>query len=867
MPTTSGFFLTAVSGYLRPSAQIVQWNIAAPNPSGLRHVESGAIKRTANLDNRGGFTAQMESGVAIDYGNIFIQDGSGFETDTVALTLNFGQVNENELSRFDRMWNNGSGTAATNLVGFNFRFWVGELNAFDNAVNSGTSTVSVRPSFYFRESAEWRRNYALTLTEASGGVPGNPQVPVSGVFVLPSSMPDFPNIYSRERDISISGAFVDREFTNFIYTRAFFPQLPSGQNYRLGTYGGLGEKTFRLKFSYDYTAFDANIRNPWDLQDTAVFVPNELPDSNLLAGLSGHWQLNEDAPDTTRISRASGFPGQDMTIISNLETGASAVDRIEGIVSSGTASGWAMLLNPSRDQYVYTDTQAPNTLIFDGARGDGIVSFTFTGWIAPNDPSGLDPNIGVGVGGRIPRVETGVLSSWNNGGADNSQQYRCYYRPDINRFQWQMVGTRFYLTKMFYHDLNVDNADNGFNGGLQPNKWYFLCFGYDKDAGTHGGGELFFRVNDGPIDRFPMSSDTGGTQPYDTTPGAPFCIGGSQLRTDGSAGNLMGGAGAYDSFTLYRGVALNNDQMLQIYNKGLGLEYPFPEKKNIDFSLPAEQALPILTNNPTPKPLRVGMINAFSFNDASGVTTAASDLRYFDLDFKNPLGIDLDPVASGFHQASGLVGTSRIATSGALSLRSHTSFPHPDGQPAESGWWSAGTGSAMRMEGYHDYTIAVWWRPIRNATSAIIGKWEDTANRKHWRLRQTGFNFGFTIANNVTTNSELTAGTSLNPNFTLNRWYFIVVQRSQVNQTLTMRVFDSVTKEVYVGQQSSVTLQPQVTDIPNEFAVGAYNTDDSSNIVYANGDIDWYGLWRRELTTAEIEDLFNDGQGREFSSF
>ena len=273
----SGFFPTQVVGHLRPSAQIVQWNIASPNPSGLRHVESGAIKRTANVNNRGGFTAQKESGVAIDFGNKFVEDGDSFESDTACLTLNFGQVNENVLSHFDQMYNNGSGEAAKSLTGFNFRFWVGQLSAFDVLAVSGGSPISgTKPSMFFRESAEWRQGYVLTRTEpsgltSSGTFPsGAPQVPVSGVFVLPSSMPVLPNVSSRANDISISGSFLDREFTNFIYTRAFFPNLPSGQTYKLGTYGGLGENTFRLKFSYDYTAFGSNITNPEDLADTPV---------------------------------------------------------------------------------------------------------------------------------------------------------------------------------------------------------------------------------------------------------------------------------------------------------------------------------------------------------------------------------------------------------------------------------------------------------------------------------------------------------------------------------------------------------------------------------------------------------------------
>lgn len=260
----SGFFSTEVIGHLRPVAQIVQWNIAAPNPSGGRHIESGSYKKTAHVANRGGFTAQMESGAAIDFGNLQIPgDGSGFNTDTVALTLNMGEANKNVNSRFDQMFNDGSGTASTALTLFNFRMWVGNLDAFNVVAFSGANrdAIKINPIFHFQQSAEWRQSYDLLINQG-----------VSGVEIMPSSMLDSPNITSRENDISISGAYKDREFTNFIYIKGEFPTLPVGTFYKLGTYGGLGLDTFTLKFSYDYTALDANIIDPTDLKDFPVAV-------------------------------------------------------------------------------------------------------------------------------------------------------------------------------------------------------------------------------------------------------------------------------------------------------------------------------------------------------------------------------------------------------------------------------------------------------------------------------------------------------------------------------------------------------------------------------------------------------------------
>ena len=260
----SGFFSTEVIGHLRPTAQIIQWNIAAPDPSGGRHIESGAYKKTAHVANRGGFTAQMESGAAIDFGDLRIPgDGSGFESQTIVLTFNMGELNKNINSKFDQLFNNGSGTGTENLTAFNFRMWMGNLDAFDALAYSGVNKdeIKINPIFHFQQSAQWRQSYNLPINQA-----------VLGVEIMPSSMPDCPNISSREDDISVSGAYKDREFTNFIYIKGEFPELPMGIFYKLGTYGGLGLDTFTLKFSYDYTAFDANIINPTDLKDFPVAI-------------------------------------------------------------------------------------------------------------------------------------------------------------------------------------------------------------------------------------------------------------------------------------------------------------------------------------------------------------------------------------------------------------------------------------------------------------------------------------------------------------------------------------------------------------------------------------------------------------------
>lgn len=240
----SGFFENSVVGALRAAGQILQWNIDQVSPSGWRHHESGQYKPGAKTGLVGGFTAQKESGIAIDFGQINIAE-SGFYTDTVALTFNLGEVNSNSDSFFNQMVANSS--VATNFKAFNMRIWVGSLSAFSG---------QPQPTFYFRNSADWRRGYHLFPSD-------------SGVSVLPSSMPTSQNVLSKgDNDVFVSGNFLEKQFSHFIYIRALFPSgtIGQGKDYALGTYGGLGQGDFTLKFSYDYTNIDSLVKNPGDLE-------------------------------------------------------------------------------------------------------------------------------------------------------------------------------------------------------------------------------------------------------------------------------------------------------------------------------------------------------------------------------------------------------------------------------------------------------------------------------------------------------------------------------------------------------------------------------------------------------------------------
>lgn len=229
----SGFFADLVVGALRPPAQIIQWDRNALSPIGFRQWESGNYKTNAKIGLVGGFDAQFESGRALDFGEVLAID-AGFLTDTVVITFNLGEVNSNPASFFDHMA--AVSSVGLNFKAFNMKLWVGALNAF-----TGVSGVPA-PTFHFFKSSGWQQGLQIT--------PGNP-----GVEVLPSSLPASGNIFNELTDVFISGAYLDPEHSDFVYLRG---QFPSG-SYPLGTYGGLSQRDFTFRFTYDWTDIGARV--------------------------------------------------------------------------------------------------------------------------------------------------------------------------------------------------------------------------------------------------------------------------------------------------------------------------------------------------------------------------------------------------------------------------------------------------------------------------------------------------------------------------------------------------------------------------------------------------------------------------------
>lgn len=798
--STSGFFPTTVVGMLRAAGQVEQWDRNAIDPTGFRHHESGEYRPDAKklVALCGGFTAQMESGVAINMGQIVLPPPtSGFKTDTVVLTFNLGEVNSHPDSFFDQMV--AASSVGPNFKAFNMRFWEGSLSAF-----SGLP----RPTFYFRNSATWRRGYTLDPLTSSGTLH-------SGVFILPSSMPDC-DMLIKAKDpevVFVSGNFKEPEICHFLYVRGIFP---SG-NYPLGTYGGLGLKTFTFKFSYDWTSIDAHVIDPEDLCDHLLFTPHPTPSSFLGVGVSGHYRLNEGSP---RLSVVSGFPGVNMTMVEFAGSpGALSTNSVgfgSGIIASGiNPSGRAAHFTGT--SHLQTQTTDCATLDFSHDSPDGPVSFCIAGWMNFDRTD----------------VDHGILGRYHDAGITQRHQLRFRLSLSSKRFVWEALSRNSFECPLRY------NIFNKLMGDPRANRWYFFVVGYDVDTN-----QMFMRINDLPIDSRQLTDRDAGIR--NPGGGTPFALGAGNTKS--ISGTPLRMVGLLDSITFWRNRIPTNQELIDLYNKGRGLEFPFPPLRPFDFTQPPPPEV-------DPNPYLKGALTAhFSLNRPSGSTIWPNDAAGSGFDvvksFNGPAGT--------VGATSGIIGDMRVVGASGAAFFSRS-------QPFGSGFLRSTNNAATKMEPEHPFTIAVWVR-LHNLTSnhGICGIWRDvSANNRHWLIRfiQSSQKFGFQMANGAAAGAPSELLSSSDITLQANRWYLIVIR---YDPNLSADQLEMIIDNEHTSQLTT-TFVYNTTTPPEVFTIGAYNTA-SATPTYSDIDVDAVTTWRRKITDKEMKVYYNNGDGLEWSN-
>ncbi len=200
----------------RPPTVVYSWDTSKLDPSGYRHVESGAYRPAAKSDLIGGFNKQAESGVALNLATLTdLNPSSTVVGDTKALTVSLGAPSG---QNFD---NATAGDIVDGLRVYNIKMWMNDT--------SDVSASGINPTVYYRTDSAWTKDIALT--SASSGVQAFPISEASGISLG-----------------SVESTLEDSEITSYVY---LFVELPSGA-YNQGVVGGLGGG-YEIRVSYDFT--------------------------------------------------------------------------------------------------------------------------------------------------------------------------------------------------------------------------------------------------------------------------------------------------------------------------------------------------------------------------------------------------------------------------------------------------------------------------------------------------------------------------------------------------------------------------------------------------------------------------------------
>jgi len=199
-----------------PPVTVYSWDTSKPDPSGLRHIESGPYLPAANLGAVGGFNKAAASGTPLTMLNqIDLSPSATVVGETKALTVGLGQPSG---INFD---NASAGDIVDGLRIYNVKMWMNDT--------SDISASGISPLTYYRKDSIWTEGIALT--SASSGVAQVPTTLASGIDLG-----------------SIEDTGLDSSVTDYVY---LFIELPSG-TYGPGALGGTNGG-YSIRISYDYT--------------------------------------------------------------------------------------------------------------------------------------------------------------------------------------------------------------------------------------------------------------------------------------------------------------------------------------------------------------------------------------------------------------------------------------------------------------------------------------------------------------------------------------------------------------------------------------------------------------------------------------
>lgn len=195
------------------------------------------------------------------------------------------------------------------------------------------------------------------------------------------------------------------------------------------------------------------------------------------------------------------------------------------------------------------------------------------------------------------------------------------------------------------------------------------------------------------------------------------------------------------------------------------------------------------------------------------------------------------------------VGTSHLTDNGTVTSVAGKSNLAASFLAANQEYLSVDDNAALSM-GDIDFTITGWFKLGTTGLVDIVGKYNNygTANREYSIYHNnSGGKLTFVVSSNGTTAATVVAN-----NFgtlSVDTWYFFAAVHDSVNNQIRLSV-NAGTADVYAYSGG-------VLNGNSPFIIGALPAASR----YATGAIDEIGVWKRALTSQEISDLYNSGNG------
>ena len=401
--------------------------------------------------------------------------------------------------------------------------------------------------------------------------------------------------------------------------------------------------------------------------------------------------------------------------------------------------------------------------------------------------------------------------------------------------------------------------------GLVVGLWYHVVCWYDSVNNQIG-----IVVNNGVPTVATYTGNYYGT--VEARPEIPFFVGydGSEYTTEAYP-NWGHWKGQLDEIGFWKR-KLTETEIGQLYNEGYGFAYPFGEVAparisvgdTVSFSEIRGVFFPVLTPTASDAvpvsdpfeifvltggslaPVRISVSEPFPVRDRITVSrTLAPNLLLADLVAYWPLD-EASGNALDSHGDNHLTDTNTV-TSASGKVNTARSFA------ADSSQYFTRTSGSDLSTGDIDFTISVWFKLGIGGTpfKEIISKWTllDTPQREFelgifsgtlsWYVRNALGNFQLSIS------SSLTTGV----------WYHVVCWHDSVNNQMGATLNNGA---------------PVTTDIPSgptANPTGSFTIGGLQSALFWDGQIDEAGFWKRLLLPAERTELYNDGNGLEYSSF